>query len=288
MEKKILLVPDVHGRQFWKDILPFVDECEKIVFLGDYHDPYEYEGISYLDSINNFEEIVEFTKSHSDKVTLLIGNHDLSYYRRSVNDRWNVSANRFDVKYTNKLFDIFTSNHELFKIIDMATIPGKMYQLTDSEATPASDRVFLFSHAGVQNEWIERNKLIENYNVLSTSAETICKTLTDMFNKGDFKFRYALNDIGFYRGGHCECGSIVWSDCHEFFMAPPTPYVQIFGHTQQLKQVFDHNIEEHTWNTWVIDAPAVYNSNICIDCHKCFYIDDEGLLRDLKTDEIIY
>ena len=32
----IAIIPDVHGRQFWKDVIPRKDEFEKIIFLGDY------------------------------------------------------------------------------------------------------------------------------------------------------------------------------------------------------------------------------------------------------------
>ena len=42
---KILVIPDVHGRTFWKE--PCNNWEGKIIFLGDYHDPYGeyyYEG----------------------------------------------------------------------------------------------------------------------------------------------------------------------------------------------------------------------------------------------------
>ena len=72
MKKKIILVPDIHGRDFWKEILPFVDECVKIIFLGDYHDPYPDEGITPSQSLSNFNEILAFAKQHQDKVTMLL------------------------------------------------------------------------------------------------------------------------------------------------------------------------------------------------------------------------
>ena len=37
---KILLIPDIHGRDFWKKAKDFEGE---IVFLGDYLDPYRFE-----------------------------------------------------------------------------------------------------------------------------------------------------------------------------------------------------------------------------------------------------
>lgn len=35
---KILIIPDLHGRSFWKE--PCNNWKDKIIFLGDYHDPY--------------------------------------------------------------------------------------------------------------------------------------------------------------------------------------------------------------------------------------------------------
>ena len=35
---KIIIVPDVHGRDFWKQAIN--SDADKIIFLGDYHDHY--------------------------------------------------------------------------------------------------------------------------------------------------------------------------------------------------------------------------------------------------------
>ena len=44
---KILILPDIHGRPFWKDAVEkHFDECDKIVFLGDYLDAYPNEEIT--------------------------------------------------------------------------------------------------------------------------------------------------------------------------------------------------------------------------------------------------
>lgn len=45
MAKRILVVPDVHGRTFWKKpVNKYIDQVDRIVFLGDYLDPYRDEG----------------------------------------------------------------------------------------------------------------------------------------------------------------------------------------------------------------------------------------------------
>ena len=50
---KYLIIPDLHGRAFWRE--PVMETLEKtaakIVFLGDFHDPYHKEfsdGDDYL------------------------------------------------------------------------------------------------------------------------------------------------------------------------------------------------------------------------------------------------
>ena len=76
---KILIVPDVHGRKFWHKAKEMIDSVDKVVFLGDYLDPYPFEHISRLDAIKEFEEIIKFKNDNPDKVVLLLGNHDCAY-----------------------------------------------------------------------------------------------------------------------------------------------------------------------------------------------------------------
>lgn len=48
---KLLIVPDVHGRTFWKYATKHIDEYERVVFLGDYLDPYPRECISFEEAV---------------------------------------------------------------------------------------------------------------------------------------------------------------------------------------------------------------------------------------------
>ena len=74
---KILIVPDVHGRSFWHKAEELVNDVDKIVFLGDYLDPYEHEGITFDMALEEFKKILEFKDKYNDKVILLIGNHKI-------------------------------------------------------------------------------------------------------------------------------------------------------------------------------------------------------------------
>lgn len=73
----IAILGDIHSRSFWKDIIPIKDEFKKIIFLGDYLDPYDFEGFTKEQAIVNFKEILEFKKDNPKKIILLIGNHKI-------------------------------------------------------------------------------------------------------------------------------------------------------------------------------------------------------------------
>ena len=60
---KVLIIPDVHGRTFWKEPCEHIDEFDKTIFLGDYVDHYPQEGD--LDDLQALKDVIEFAK---DKV----------------------------------------------------------------------------------------------------------------------------------------------------------------------------------------------------------------------------
>lgn len=65
MTKQVIIIPDVHGRTFWKSVVE-QDPDADIIFLGDYLDPYTQEGIYNYDAWLNLVDIVEFKKEHPD------------------------------------------------------------------------------------------------------------------------------------------------------------------------------------------------------------------------------
>ena len=75
----MIIIPDIHGRNFWKEAIKG-HEDEEIVFLGDYVDPYSsLENVDTWNGLDSLSEVIDFKKAHPDNVTLLLGNHDLSY-----------------------------------------------------------------------------------------------------------------------------------------------------------------------------------------------------------------
>ena len=72
---KILVLPDIHGRPFWRKPCEDIGVYDEVVFLGDYLDPYDFEHISTEQCITGLLDIVALKKQQPDKVHLLLGNH---------------------------------------------------------------------------------------------------------------------------------------------------------------------------------------------------------------------
>ena len=76
----MIIIPDIHGRTFWKDAVKQAREDEQVIFLGDYMDPYPQEEISFEQTTSNLKEIISYKKENMDKCVLLLGTMTLSTY----------------------------------------------------------------------------------------------------------------------------------------------------------------------------------------------------------------
>lgn len=133
--RTILIIPDTHGRKFWRKALEMIDEVDKVIFLGDYLDPYD---VSEEEALKEFKEIVEFKLKYPDKVILLIGNHDYEYI-------WPTLFSRT----CRHCYSIEKEAQELFLKVDLSLV----YE----------EDKYLFSHAGVLKGWLDfTNLTIEN------------------------------------------------------------------------------------------------------------------------------
>ena len=209
---KILIIPDVHGRDFWR--YPIKEEWDKIIFLGDYTDPYPGEA-PQSEVFANIIDIVDFKDKNPDKVILLWGNHDLPYwceeYRKQL-DYWC----RHDNLRHNDIETFFNENIDKFQ---WAYQEGK----------------FLFTHAGINNGFAKL--LGEEYGKVNADV------INRFFNKE--KNRMLLAMVSFYRGGYDRFSSPVWADVREHYGVIPNKYIkdyyQIFGHTYSKQQIITNN-----------------------------------------------
>ena len=214
---KILIVPDVHGRAFWHRAMELVDQVDQIVFLGDYLDPYSHEGISFDLALKEFNKILEFKKEYPELVTLLVGNHDMHYIIEDFMD-----CSRRNTAILDQLNQLYNANLDLFELI----------YIVDN---------WIFSHAGVYKEWMDKYEFELEDLKLATFINTHWPS---------------LEDLSWYRGGCNPVGSCIWADIRESTEHEVFPgYKQVVGHTQ------------------LNDKPYITDKIVCVDVRRCFILD---------------
>lgn len=199
MKDRILIIPDVHGRKFWRRAYErFAFSCNKIIFLGDYLDP--YDEFDY-DIVGELRDIIITKRDNPRKVILLLGNHDLHYIYGDF-----TKGSRYQYIGSRRITKIFKDNIKLFKLA---------YQVTFRDTT------YLFTHAGITRHWLGQNEL-----TLPTD-KPIAEWLEHYV-----PIEY-YNQVGRDRGGYAPSGSPIWADIDEHWPYEPiAPNVyQVFGHT---------------------------------------------------------
>lgn len=240
--KRILIIPDVHGRTFWiPPVVKYGDEVDRIIFLGDYVDPYtDAEGITVNDAIQNLKEIIDLKKEHPEKVVLLYGNHCLHYAFDNI-----TPTVRFSVLHSRQIKKIYRENSHLFKVAHSETVGNEK---------------FLFTHAGLMRRWCDENK-----GLIGTPTAENLNRLTD--TKEGIEALWQMSEYRQWLSPHM-FGSILWSDIRERLYDDPGNEdkidvcdYQIFGHTQLKKEPY---ITSKGW--------------ACLDCRQAFVLTDNGLI----------
>lgn len=203
----LIVVPDVHGRSFWRDPIEHIKDFDNIIFLGDYVDPYEDEDISRQDAIQVLKDIIELKSLYPDKVILLLGNHDCQYI---FDEYVNVlpAKSRFDWENYKEIGYIYKSNIDKFQIA---------WECENKEY----GKRLLFTHAGVTNRFKD---------VCGLNANEI----NNFFLKEDTNGvpnTALLATISWYRGGPSMTGSPIWADVREHIKSQVPQVFQVFGHT---------------------------------------------------------
>ena len=262
----MIVIPDVHGRLFWKEAIAAAKDDEKIIFLGDYLDPYLYEfDDDHLTSqfaeiyetrsnyvINNFKEIIKFKKKNPDKVVLLLGNHDCTYaISTSICD-----CRRDHLNYK-KICKLFGQNKDLFTLAYYMKIEDKEY---------------VFSHSGLHKEY-----------AVSVFGEEVKDSVLKAVNEFAYHYKegtyYVLNSLSrcsWYRGGWEKTGSIVWADVREWVKS------QSFDKDEESLEYDAYQIFGHTQ---LNNDPIVTDKFACLDCRRAFRF-DKGKFYELSGEEV--
>lgn len=249
---KITIIPDVHGRSFWKGAIKANDLSGPIIFLGDYLDPYYfdvyYKGLTLDKCVQNFKEIIEVKKSFPDKVTLLLGNHDCGYmYGKEVCNC------RCDIDRYSSIQSLFKNNARLFQMASEITMKNKHY---------------IFSHAGLSVGWLDRHIGMwdENNVVELLNAQNVESLATERPEITTFAEALAERDA--HRCGDNNYSSPVWQDAELMATQNRTCNAfQIVGHTK-----CKHYHPVFLNNCWFLDCDGL----------EWFSLSENGTLRDSK------
>ena len=244
---KYLIIPDVHGRTFYIDALADVLDSKNdvnVIFLGDYIDPYFQEGITPDTALDRFKDILVLKRKHQDRITLLLGNHDLHYIDGSRD------GVRMDLQRKDEITQLYNDNIDLFDLVKFERIGRKN---------------FVFTHAGFDFPWF--GKYADFFIDSSDGLNACCNFNYDFLKSADWtsllknkKFQYACGESGYSRGGSSNTPSFLWADLSDILFSKYMieGCVQIFGHTRQLL------------------GAVRFDNCFCLDCCSVFYINDNG------------
>ena len=195
---KLIALGDIHGRNIWKQILAKEDNFDKIVFIGDYFD--SKDGISVLQEIENFKEILELKKKFKDKVVLLFGNHDF-HYLNSINENYSGYNHTFQVNISEVLHEAIDEG-----LIQMCFVMGNL----------------IFSHAGITKTWCKNNDVV---------LKDIQDSINKLFIYNPKVFAFVEHDNA-DRAGDDIFQSPIWVRPKSLLMDRIDNFTQVVGHTQ--------------------------------------------------------
>lgn len=217
---KIIAIGDIHGRKIWTNI--DLDSADKVVFLGDYFDPYSY-AYDPQELIFNFMDIISLKKRYPEKYVLLLGNHDGHYVGKDFLPV-DCDCRSIGGKWFKEIRDLFRENIDLFQF---------SYQPTEN---------LLFTHAGLCG------KFLEEY-----LGEVSLGQLSEHINnsKGTELWEH-LGDCGPGRWGPDTISGIFWADFYETSTDQIEGLTQVIGHSRTIAMDSEEPFLDE--NNWYIDS----------------------------------
>ena len=193
--KKILVIGDVHGRNEWSQILEENPDYDRVVFMGDYFDSWDLSAEIQMD---NFKDICRMKDISPDKIILLYGNHDLHYLLQGE------KYSGYQGVFASQIKDLLEDNE-------------------DKLQWAYEEDLFLFTHAGVSNEWCKNHSVNRSMPVDDINQQP-------------------LSSFGFK---NCRPFSLLQDHIGGF--------KQVVGHTEkkEIECVYPNNI-------WFVDVPGSY------------------------------
>lgn len=195
----ICTISDIHGRSVWKEVDPA--SYDRIIFLGDYVDGC---GIDDQTIYDNLVDIIQLKQQQSDKVVLLLGNHDVQYLHFPK-----YACTGFRPMAQPALSTLFAQHEHLFQV---AYQQGR----------------YLFTHAGISRLWL--NEFLTKTGHEYTPTHDLADLLNDLYRQAT-PARDQLFTIGPKRGGSDRYGGPIWADRSETIVDYLPGLHQVVGHT---------------------------------------------------------
>lgn len=192
---KIIAIGDIHGRNFWKDIMH--EQMDQLVFIGDYFDSYKEE-FTAQQEIDNFKQIVILKRENPDLVTLLIGNHDY-HYLSGVDQQYSRYQDAGAVEINAVLM-------EALDVMQMCYVYNHI----------------VFNHAGITKTWAK------NQNIDLDKLQT---SINNKFMEDKTAFGF-VDGIGDFDGSN-QRQSPIWVRPNALLGDKIEGYHQVVGHTKQ-------------------------------------------------------
>jgi hypothetical protein len=184
--------------------------------------------------IDNLKKIIQFKIDNSDKVILLLGNHELSYL---FGRPYLCSGYRAEIAF--EIYDLINNNRDLFTVI---------YKYKN----------YIFSHAGITNKWVKR--YIKDINAAFRAIKIKFKLKNKKYTLFDkiewlqytewgreiiFSPCSIRSDNPFFTGG------LLWADKKVTMNDSLKGFHQIVGHTPLTKYNFETYGKDDTTITYI-------------------------------------
>jgi hypothetical protein len=202
--QSVLIVGDLHTKV---GVLSLIDSvCEKyspsrVLLVGDYLDDFY---VSEGDNVGAFETVIAWAKDRGD-VTLLYGNHELSYY---LEDEYDT----FDFDELAELWPEMPND-----VNSLLHVNASMFKVADCQGD------WLFTHAGISQNWTDAIGISKGQ-----TAQKLAKELNGMFKSAEG--REELQSVLVSSQGHSISGPFaIFSS--ELLLYPYIGINQAVGHT---------------------------------------------------------
>lgn len=197
---KIVVIGDIHGSKKWKKIVEKEENADKIIFIGDYFDSFDFKPI---EQIENFKNIHEYKLNNSAKVELLIGNHDF-HYMWGIEDEYSgynwVHSNDYCQLISESLKENFL----------------KICHVEDK---------FMFTHAGISKTWLESVDIVNDENIVDN--------INELFKYQPRKFGFTMGK-NFSPYGNDKEQTPLWIRPQALEGDAIEGYTHVVGHTQHV------------------------------------------------------